>query len=649
MALQKARVQLLDPDTGKVVAEVDVLTSAPVVAYTNDNATVRDFRGIPKGTTFKETEEKTVQDVLDDILYPYTKPEISFITDNEGNQITEDTILYVERFKEVRPFYINATIIAGDKTDLTITLKTYDVSTGTTETVDTKVKVNPGATYKYQQNVEKFSFDKRFQITVSDGTSTIASPILSYKFIYPVFVGYCNLEEILDTEGVVIDDIAASQYFNTLIRNNSPMIEKRLVTISNIQGIAVNNPLYTNSKYNPCIVYPNTWNKLISITDVNEDDITGSFLYNANVPIKPDSSVTSNVQYTVYANRNKYLVGLSAVAEIMYNFQFRRGSADHIEEGVPSLTGFDVLCKIPADLRTVVDTYEDLFKMDYPYESLITFVKEDKTFYRYMGDDVDPKWVPTNQQVFLQNTGEEPSLDQGQWGDIVIDIKSGIFWQKYKDVRWEEKGRYVGGGTYVENWDPDNPNHSKGDVVYWDNKYWVATKDTATEPGTDDSWEETTVGGGIPGPVGPAGDAATIVIVDTITGEPGSEAQVVNIGDKQNARLVFTIPQGPKGEVADLDKTLSIEGLAADAKAVGDALANKVSIPVGEDGTVSKGEAGEVLMSNGDGTYRWVDLDSAINDWVVRAIDRGMDMSSLSLFTSGFASSLDIDKNKGGK
>ena len=101
MALQKARVQLLDPDTGKVIAEVDVLTSAPVVAYTNDNATVRDFRGIPKGTTFKETEEKTVQDVLDDILYPYTKPEISFITDNEGNQITEDTILYVEPIYQV--------------------------------------------------------------------------------------------------------------------------------------------------------------------------------------------------------------------------------------------------------------------------------------------------------------------------------------------------------------------------------------------------------------------------------------------------------------------------------------------------------------------------------------------------------------------
>ena len=644
MALEKARVQLLDPNTGKVIAEVDVLTSAPVVSYVNDNVTVRDFRGIPAGTTFKESEEKSVQDVLDDILYPYTQPEITFITDHEGNQITEDTFIYIERFKEVRPFYINATIHAGNKTDLTITLKRYDVSTGTTETTETKVKVEPGATYKYQQNVEKFSFDKRFQITVSDGQSTVASPIISYKFIYPVFVGYCNLEEILTTDGAVIDDAFASQYFNTLIRNSSPLIEKRLVPIQNISGIAINNPLYTDSMYNPCIIYPNTWNKLISITDVNDDDITGSFLYHANVPIKPDSSVTSNVQYTVYANRNKYLVGLSAVAEISYNFQFKRGSADHIEEGVPSLTGFDVLCKLPVDLRTVVQSYEDLVLIKYPYESLIVFVKDEKTFYRYMGDNANPRWEPTNQQVFIQTTGEEPSLDQGQWDDITIDIKSGIYYRKYKNIRWEVIGRFVGGGTYVDEWDPSSPNHTAGDIVHWEDKYWECVKDTASEPGTDDSWEETTVGGGIPGPVGPPGDAATIVIVDTVTGPPGSEADVVNIGDKQNARLVFTVPQGPQGEQEELDKTLTIEGMAADAKAVGDALRKKMDLPTTEDGTISVGEKGDIPVSNGDGTISWVNLDDAINDWVERAIDRGMDMKTL--MTTRLVSSLDIDNKK---
>ena len=646
MALQKARVQLLDPETGKVVAEVDVLTSAPVVSYINDNVVVRDFRGIPAGTTFAESEEKSVQDVLDDILYPYTASDILYITDDQGNQITEDTIIYKERFTEVRPFYINANIIAGNKTDLTITLKRYDVSTGTTTTTETTAKVTPGSTYRYQQNVEKFSFDTRFQIVVSDGQSTVASPIISYKFIYPVFVGYCNLEEILSTDGAIIDDANASQYFNTLIRNNSPMIEKRLVPIQNITGIAINNPLYTNSMYNPCIIYPNTWNKLISITDVNDDDITGSFMYNANVPIKPDSSVTSNVQYTVYANRNKYLVGLSAVAEISYNFQFRRGSADHIEEGVPSLTGFDVLCKLPVDLRTVVQSYGDLALIKYPYESLIVFVKDDKCFYRYMGDEANPKWEPTNQQVFVQTTGEEPSLDQGQWGDIVIDIKSGIFYRKYKNIRWEELGRFVGGGTYVETWDPENPNHSTGDIVYHDGKYWEAVKDTATEPGTDDSWEETTVGGGVPGPVGPPGDAATIVIVDTVTGPPGSEASVTNIGDKQNARLVFTIPQGPRGDAANLDKTLTQENMGAEAKAVGDALNKKMNLPVNENGELQMGEEGEILYSNGDGTFSWVNLEEAINTWVEKAIERGVDMRSL-MATTGIYSSLDIDSRKG--
>lgn len=625
MALEKARVQLLDPETGKVIAEVDVLTSAPVVSYINDNATVRDFRGIPAGTTFKESEEKSVQDVLDDILYPYTQPEITFITDHEGNKITEDTFIYIERFKEVRPFYINATIHAGDKTDLTITLKRYDVSTGTTETVETKVKVEPGATYKYQQNVEKFSFDKRFQITVSDGQSTVASPIMSYKFIYPVFVGYCNLEEILSTDGAVIDDANASQYFNTLIRNNSPLIEKKLVPIQNISGIAVNNPLYTNAMYNPCIIYPNTWNKVESITDANEDDITGSFLYNANVPIKPNPTVTSNVQYSVFANRNEYYVQLAAVGEISYNFIPGRGSLDHVEEGVPSLTGFDILCKLPMDLRTVVDTYEDLFRIEYPYESLIVYVKDEKTFYQYMGDDAEYKWEPTNQQVFLSTSGEAPDISMGQWNDIVIDVTTGNFYRKYKNVRWELIGQIVGGGTFVEEWEVGTT-YPAGSIVHHNDKYWKSEEETSSEPGTDDTWSETTIGGGIPGPTGPPGDAATIVIVDTLTGQPGTEALVENLGDKQNARLRFTIPAGEPGDSANVDDTLSVPGMAADAKATGDALKGKFNLPRDEEGNILIGKDGQILESNGDGTYSWISLEERLNELLNKMISIGSQM-----------------------
>lgn len=48
-------------------------------------------------------------------------------------------------------------------------------------------------------------------------------------------------------------------------------------------------------------------------------------------------------------------------------------------------------------------------------------------------------------------------------------------------------------------------------------------------------------------PKGDKGDAAEIIINSTITGAPGTNASVTNIGDEHTAILNFTIPQGTKG------------------------------------------------------------------------------------------------------
>lgn len=56
---------------------------------------------------------------------------------------------------------------------------------------------------------------------------------------------------------------------------------------------------------------------------------------------------------------------------------------------------------------------------------------------------------------------------------------------------------------------------------------------------------------GAPGAKGDPGESATITVGETVTGEPGTDAKVENVGTEQNAVLKFTIPkgeQGPKGD-----------------------------------------------------------------------------------------------------
>lgn len=64
------------------------------------------------------------------------------------------------------------------------------------------------------------------------------------------------------------------------------------------------------------------------------------------------------------------------------------------------------------------------------------------------------------------------------------------------------------------------------------------------------------------------------------------------------------------------DTTLSVAGMAGDAKTIGDAIdelnsdvALKINLPV-SGGDLDYGEAGYVLVSNGDGTFDWVEMSS---------------------------------------
>ena len=65
-------------------------------------------------------------------------------------------------------------------------------------------------------------------------------------------------------------------------------------------------------------------------------------------------------------------------------------------------------------------------------------------------------------------------------------------------------------------------------------------------------------------PVGPPGQAATITVCETVTGEPGTQAAVENTGTENAAVLRFTIPRGAAGPTgATPDISVEVTGLPA--------------------------------------------------------------------------------------
>ena len=62
------------------------------------------------------------------------------------------------------------------------------------------------------------------------------------------------------------------------------------------------------------------------------------------------------------------------------------------------------------------------------------------------------------------------------------------------------------------------------------------------------------------------------------------------------------------------DPTLLVSGAFADAAAVGEALKKKIAMPTTADGAVVNGNAGQMLVTNGDGTTGWVSVPAIETD-----------------------------------
>ena len=556
MALPAYRVQLTDQTTHQPVSDVDVLTNASAVTYENEKAIVSDFRGIKKGTTFPINGDASTKlnTILDNLLYPHIEPKIVEFNMGLLTDITIDKEELIEFNDWKDQFHAYVMIEVGSESSLTLNVVRRDVATGVVSRDETVVSVTPGAGYIFQPAIAKIDKDTIISITIDDGISVVETPSVKYSVKLPVFVGLCDTTELYNDEGNLDQDKIES-YFQTLIRNSDGLVSKDLCKPMDINGIMTSNPTYDTVRKHPFILYPNTWNKLYSITDSNKDNIEAAYWYQNPVFIKPNSKGNSECAYTVYIGKYEYYCNNPVLADISYNFgddhKDEANLVDHVINGAPNVSGFDILSNIPSDWRTLVDTIDDRNNILYPYDGLITYVKAEHSFFRYNSNG---EWVPTNQQVHITSTGKTPDLDLGAWNDICIDLKSNIFYQKHQNIRWEEKGRIIGGSLILKY--SNTTVYKTDDLVLYDNVVYKALRDNIVDitPGTDISaWEVTDAAGGIPGPVGPAGDAATVEIVGTEVVDDVKDVTVVNLGDKQNARLLFKVPggeavRGPKGD-----------------------------------------------------------------------------------------------------
>lgn len=171
--LKKVQTQLLNEKTGEPIEDVNVATDAECVTYSNDQKMIAAHGGIPAGTSFNNVP---IQQVLDDILYPYTKPTVSLSADPVG--------AVREKGKSLTPIVLTANV--GKKS---ADIKTVEFFKGSEKigSVDAPKAAGGAETFSY---VGPVTADCQLSAKVTDAKDgVVESNKIAYTFVYPIYIG----------------------------------------------------------------------------------------------------------------------------------------------------------------------------------------------------------------------------------------------------------------------------------------------------------------------------------------------------------------------------------------------------------------------------------------------------------------------------
>ena len=221
--------------------------------------------GIPANTTLTD---KTCIEVLEMMLFPYTKPVISSVT---LNRTPSGTV-----YEKGTTVSINSISTAIQKKSEAITKVQFYVNNTMKNEITTGVA--NGGTFTYTPttaiSITDTITNTYVQVKVEDGKSLVTANSLALTFVYPYYHGSI-------ADGTVVNDAAI----------------RGLTKDVSIKGTKTYN--YNTSNSCMVIAYPASYGNISTIIDPNGFDITGSFT-KSQVAVTANDSTSQT--YNVYVS-----------------------------------------------------------------------------------------------------------------------------------------------------------------------------------------------------------------------------------------------------------------------------------------------------------------------------------------------------------
>lgn len=424
---RKARVQLLNDSTGEAIGEVEIISDSQEIFYNNDRPTLKQIGNIPAGTTFDKT---SVADIIDGLLYEEVDYHAYSYTTSNGdlNNVSEDTTIIKPITSRVGDFTLNAILKFGSKDKISCTV---EVSRPDGYSWTSTITVERSGVEQYK--IVSFNikgFDSDTAIRVSNG------PIITYKFVAPTYIGWVT-PEVIKEDGE-LDMIAVANRIQELIDHKFKTLETRYVDKSDQIAMIVPGINYdTRERLNPCILIPEPWGGLTSITDMNGNNIANSYAMCHGIKILTEGNKT--VECIAYVSRQTFDDDEDFIRAITYKVDMNQQTVNmgnYEGNATPLTVGYSVMYNIPLDERFHRKTYGDLLKMLYPYPGLQTYVEDINTTFRFEHGH----WTPVSTKTHIIEDRDELTSDFGGWDDIAINSTNGEIYKKRYNNVWEMWG-----------------------------------------------------------------------------------------------------------------------------------------------------------------------------------------------------------------